>query len=331
MKYIHLKITITSIFFLFLSSCANNLQDLTSREPELKNRQTLNGYLALEYLQYSRDLSNKNRWYEANYFSKKGIKASRNEEVFAEVPENWGVDVTQIEEATLGRQKLVRLFANQKAQQLMQPHLAHLQLLYDCWITREKDPEQLADMARCKILFFRLDKEMNRYLEENSEEKKAEKIKEVKMIPIKGPEFTRFDIYFDLDLYKFNNKSDRVFAELLKHLASLNGDYRILVVGSADRMGKALYNDALARKRSLAVQTRLIKNGVPKDLIEIKSLGEDNPEIITEEGDQNKNNRRVGVYILKGKDNLSEIPLPLIDNYIYKQDILKARKQRGVD
>ena len=94
-------------------------------------------------------------------------------------------------------------------------------------------------------------------------------------------------------------------------------------------MGKKLYNDVLARKRALAVKTRLIKNGVPKDLIEVTSAGEDDPEIITEEGDKNKSNRRVGVYVLKGSDNLSVIPLPLINNYIYKQDVIKAKKRRG--
>jgi outer membrane protein OmpA-like peptidoglycan-associated protein len=314
----------TLLIFLFLSSCANKLQDLASREQELKNRQTLNGYLALEYLQYSRDLANKYNWRDSDYFARKGIKVSRNEEIYPEVPENWDLDNSQIEQATLGRQKLIQLFFNPKARQILKPQLAHLQLLYDCWISREKEPWQLADMARCKVLFFRLEEEINKYLEEQKPKK------EIKIIQITQPEFTRFDIYFDLDFYKFNNKADNTFDDLLRHLGTLNGDYKILLVGNADRMGKKLYNDALAQKRSLVVKTRLIKNGVPQDLIEVKSLGEDDPQIITDEGDKNKNNRRVSVYILKGKDNLSEIPLPLIDNYIYKQDIIKAKKQRGV-
>jgi outer membrane protein OmpA-like peptidoglycan-associated protein len=315
----------TLIIFTFLPSCANILQDLASRERELKNRDTINGYLALEYLQYSRDLSNKHHWLESNYFAKKGIKASRNEEVFPEVPEDWDLDDTQIEHATLARQKLVQMLLNEKARHTMKPQLANLQLLYDCWISREKDPQQLADMARCKILFFRLNDEMIKYMAEKNQKK------EIKIIPIKEPEFTRFDIYFDLDLYKFSTKADRVFEELFKHLETLNGDYKILLVGSADRMGKKLYNDILARKRSLAVKSRLIKNGIPEDLIATTSEGENDPAIITGDDDQNKSNRRVGVYVLKGKDNLSEIPLPLIDNYIYKQNVLKAKKQRGVD
>ncbi|MES2678044.1 MAG: OmpA family protein [Pseudomonadota bacterium] len=312
------------LLLIIQTSCINNLQDLASREPELKVRQTFKGYLALEYLQYSRDLANKYNWRDSDYFSRKGIKAARNQNIYPEAPEDWDLDSTQIEQATLAREKLIKLLYNPKAVQTLPPQLAHLHLLYDCWISREKEPWQLADMARCKILFFRLEDEINKYLEEK------EPKKEVKIIEIKEPEFTRFDIYFDLDLYKFNSKADKTFTQLLNHLEMLNGDYKILVVGSADRLGKKLYNDALARKRALAVKTRLIKNGVPEDLIEVKSLGADSPEILTKEDDQNKTNRVVGVYILKGKDNLSPIPLPLIDNYIYKQEILKTRKQRGI-
>ena len=325
----------TLIICLFLSSCASPLKDLSRHEQELKNRQTLNGYLALEYLQYSRDLSNKNHWLDSNYFAEKGIKASLNQEISPESPISWSLDANQIEQANIARQGLVQLFANPKARQTLQPQLAHLHLLYDCWVSREEESYQLAGMARCKVLFFRLYEEINKYLEEQEivKAKKAQEKaqEEVKVIQMQEPEFTRFDIYFDLDLYKFNNKADRIFTELFKYLETLNGDYKILIVGGADRMGKVLYNDALAQKRSLAVKTRLIKNGVPEDLIETKSLGENNPEIITKEDDQNKNNRRVGIYILKGKDQLSEIPLPLIDNYIYKKDVLKARKQRGID
>lgn len=314
----------TILLLIFINSCANSLEDLSSRESELKARRTLNGYLALEYLQYSRDLANKYRWRDAEYFSEKGIKAARNEPIYPEVPEEWDLDATQIEQATLAREKLIKLLFTQRAQEYLAPQLAHLHMLYDCWITREKEPFQIADMGRCKILFFRLEDEINRYLNDTKPQKPVE------IIEIKEPEFTRFDIYFDLDLTKFNSKADRVFFELFKHLEGLNGNYKIMIVGGADRMGGKLYNDALARKRALAVKDRLVKNGVMEDLITVKSLGNENPQIVTVEGDPNKKNRVVAIYILKGSDNLSEIPLPLIDQYLYKKEILKAKKKRGL-
>ncbi|MCE3255392.1 MAG: cell envelope biosis protein OmpA [Rickettsiaceae bacterium] len=319
-----ITIFLPALLLLFQSSCANYLQDLASREKELKARQNYNGYLALEYLEYSRDLANKYDWRDSDYFARKGIKAARNQEVFPEVPEEWDLDNSQIEQATLAREKLIKMTYNPKARQILQPHLAHLQLLYDCWISREKEPWQLADMAKCKILFFRLEDEMTKYLE------KKEPKKEIKTIEIKEPELIRFDIYFDLDLYNFNSKADKTFYDLFKYLETLNGNYKIMVVGSADRLGNKLYNDALARKRALAVKTRLVKNGIPEDLVLMKSFGEERPEIITKEDDQNRNNRYVRIYVLKGSDDLSVIPLPLIDNYLYKKEMIKIKKQRGI-
>jgi outer membrane protein OmpA-like peptidoglycan-associated protein len=301
------------------------LQDLASREAELKNRNSLSGYLALEYLQYSRDLANKYNWVDSDYFALKGIKAARNQEIFPEIPEEWYLDNTQIEQATLARTQLITLFYNQKAMQILTPQLAHLHLLYDCWISREKEPWQLADMAKCKILFFRLENEINDFLT-----KKEPVQKEVKIIEIKEPEFSKFEIYFDFNSTKFNHAANRNFIKLSKHLDEINGDYKIMIVGFADRSGKKLYNDVLARKRALAVKTRLVKNGVPGKLIELKSLSENSPKIITSDGIKNNSNRLVDVYILKGEDSLSQIPLPLIDNYIYKKEILKTKKQRGI-
>ena len=68
-----------------------------------------NSYLALEYLEYSRRLADKYRWNEADYFAKKGLLASNYQPIFPEVPESWDIGVSGLEEATLGRQKLVVL------------------------------------------------------------------------------------------------------------------------------------------------------------------------------------------------------------------------------
>ncbi|MFT6331740.1 MAG: outer membrane protein OmpA-like peptidoglycan-associated protein [Lentimonas sp.] len=309
---------------LFLSSCYNSLEDLSSRERELRNRHTINSYLALEYLQYSRELENKEKRKDSQYFATKGIIAAKNQEIYPEVPERWKLDITQIEQATFARQKLVALLYDQQAKKFLKPQLSHLQLLYDCWISREKDIKQLASMSRCKILFFKLEDEIHKYLaKENS------RIEDVKIIKIIEPELSKFEIYFDLNSHKFNSAADIIFVKLSNYLSFLNGNYSILIVGNTDRSGKKLYNDILARKRALSVKNRLMKNGIVEDLVTIQSFGEKSPEIATNANDRNRNNRLATVYILKGKDQISEIPLPLIENFIYKKRILDARKLRG--
>ena len=110
----------------------------------------------------------------------------------------------------------------------------------------------------------------------------------------------------------------------------MKGDYRLLLVGSADRTGQELLNQNLALKRVEVVKNYFIKNGVTEDLIETRSFGEDFPDIITAKGVQEQSNRAVGIYVLKGAKSFDGIPLPLIENFVYREGIEKARKDRGL-
>lgn len=319
------KTFLTIIVFFFVLSCTQRPQQSFDLEQELKSRHSFNGYLALEYLQYGRDLAVIKKNNDSKYFTDKGLRASRDEDVFPEAPEKWGLNSTQIEEATLARAKLTALLADPKIRQTLPIQLARLQLLYDCWVSKENYSWQYSDMGQCQIMFFRLEKEMNDYVADLKPKK------EIKVTEIKDPELSKFEIYFDLGSYKFNSEANKTFRELFINLEELNGDYRILLVGNADRVGKKLYNDIIARKRILAVKNLLVKNGIPQDFIEAKSLGDRSPQIITYKDTQNKYNRRVSIYVSKGKDSLDTIPLPLLNNYIYKKEIAKAKKERGLN
>jgi len=318
-----LKTIFLLAIILFQASCANNLYSLSSREKQIRQRSDFNAYLALEYLEYSRSMADKYNWSHSDYFAKKGLRAANNKSIYPEVPEAWYLDASQIEEATLSRQRL-QLLLVPDVKRILPIQLAHLTMLYDCWISKEKNPWQLGDMSKCKTRFFALIDEMEKYLADLKPKV------DVKTEEIKAPEFKKFDIYFDLDSYKFTEKANGDFLQLLALLLDLNGDYRILLVGAADRSGKELYNDSLARKRVLVAKEMLIKNGVPEDLIEINSLGETTPQILTKNNQTNKYNRRVAVYVLKGRDSLSAIPLPLLDSYIYKKEIEEAKKEKGI-
>ncbi|MDA0902238.1 MAG: OmpA family protein [Proteobacteria bacterium] len=296
---------------------------MTEREKNLRNRDDFQAYMALEYLEYARDLANKYNWRDADYFARKGLRSADNRENFPEVPEAWDIDNSKIEETSLARRRLQEL-TNPKAKQYLPIQLAHLTLLYDCWVSKENQPWQLASLSKCKVRFFRLADEMDEYL---AKIKPPENVKEV-VIP--EPQFNKFDVHFDFNSYKFNESAATVLLSVLSYLEKLNGDYRILLVGSADRSGKKIYNDRLARERVIMTKNKLIKNGVPERLIEIKALGERKSKVITKDQTQNKENRRVSVYVLEGNDSLLEIPLPLIDHHIYRQNILKYKKERGI-
>ena len=319
------KIPVILILTLFLqTACTNNLWRLVNRENELKVRDDFNAYLGREYLEMARDLANKYQWTDSDYFAKKGVKALNNAEIYPEVPEYWGLDASQMEEANASRTRLQFLLIP-RVKQTLPIQLAHLTMLYDCWISKEKKPWELAGMSKCKIRFFKLVDEIEEYMDNLKpvEMVKEEEIKE-------ELKFRKFDIRFDFDSYKFSSASDQDLIDILNYLKDLNGDYRILLVGRADRAGKELYNDRLARERALMTQEYLIKNGVPERVIEIRSAGEESSLIITKNNKQNKYNRRVNIYVLKGKDDLSTIPLPLIENKVYKEEIIESKSKRAI-
>lgn len=148
---------------------------------------------------------------------------------------------------------------------------------------------------------------------------------------IKEASFQRFEILFDFNSYKLNGKASKDLTSVLDYLLTSKEGYRILLVGTADRVGNVIYNQNLALNRANLVRNYLIKNGVPADLIELRAIGEDFPDIVTKKGDQQQLNRIVGIYVAKNADSsiFTDTPLPLITNKIYIEEVetLKAKKR----
>ncbi len=313
--------------FIFITSCAilgpSSFETLSSREGSLRSRTDYNSYLALEYLQFARNLMIGNSKYDAQYFSKKGLAASANLEVVPENPAKWDADKVQMEEL-VAMQKRMEILLTPQMQRDMPIQMAHLFYLYDCWASKEsKMIFRASDLSKCRENFYKLLGELEYYVEDLKKDKQPKTI-------IIEPKFERFEILFDLNSDKFNDKANKDFLEIINKLTALQDGYKLLLVGNADRIGKELYNKNLALKRVGTVKNYLVKNGVSEDLIATKSLGEIVPDILTKDGSQQQHNRTVAIYILTGAESFSAFPLPLIENAVYVKDIKKARAERGL-
>jgi len=317
------KIYLYFALLLFVTTCKTNLHQLATQENKLKINRYFSSYLALEYLEYSRSLSSNSNWWHSEYFAKKGLNVANGRQVIPESPISWRVDPLELEDA-ITAQKRMEDVSTYEIKKLLPVQLAHLTFLYDCWISKESKPVfRMGEMSRCKVRFYKLLDEIERYIEDMKRDRKPKTI-------IHEDEFERFEIVFDFDKFNFTDKANKKLIEILKYLAELNGDYRILLVGNADRVGKDLYNDSLALKRVGTVKNYLIKNGVAQDMIGVRSFGENFPDIITKNSVQHQLNRTVGVYILKGIGRFENYPVPLVENYVYKKDVIRARQKRGV-
>jgi len=202
--------------------------------------------------------------------------------------------------------------------------LAHLTYLYDCWISRESKAVFRSDeLAQCRVRFSKLLDEVEQYSDERVKDRQLK-------VEIIEPKFEQFEIFFDFNNSKFNNKANKDLLILLKYLSCLYGDYRILLVGNADRVGNEIYNQQISYKRAEMVKNYLTKNGVAENMIELRSVGEDFPDILTKDGTQQQDNRIVRIYVLRGAKSFKNFPLPLIENFVYRESLLKARKERGL-
>lgn len=314
-------------FLTILAACTPTsvlLNQLSSYERSLKTRGNYESFLALEYLVFARNLASIEDFETSEYFAQKGLQLRNNINVVPENPIQWEADPKQMEEMVLMQKRLEMVLLVPHMKFHLPIQLAHLTYLYDCWITRESKAVFRADeLAKCRTRFYKLMDEVEYYIDDLRRDKNPK-------VEIKAPEFKKFEIFFDLNSVKFNDKANKGMINILKYIRSLMGDYRILVVGNADRTGVKLYNQALAFKRAEIAKNYLIKSGIHEDLVTARSAGESFPDIITQDGVQKQLNRSVGIYILKGFGSFTSYPLPLVENIIYRNEIRKSRQKRGL-
>jgi outer membrane protein OmpA-like peptidoglycan-associated protein len=313
------------VILLLLFSCAPKaFEMLSSKESELRTRGGYQSYLALEYLDFARRLHSIKDTKNADYFSNKGLMIIAGQDALPENPIKWKADQAQMEEMILMQKRLEKVLNDKQLKFQLPIQLAHLTYLYDCWISRESSQVFRSDeLAQCRVRFSKLIDEIEHYGEERTKDRNPK-------VEIIEPKFERFEILFDFNSDKFNDKANREMIKVLKRISELYGDYRILVVGNADRVGNEIYNQQLAFKRAEVARNYLIKNGVGEDMVEIRAVGEDFPDILTKDGLQKQNNRFVEIYLMRGAKSFEKYPIPLIKNIIYRDDLLKDREESGI-
>jgi outer membrane protein OmpA-like peptidoglycan-associated protein len=314
------------LVFLLIASCAEpTIKVLSQRESELKTQGGYESYLALEYLEFARKLNLAKDEKNSEYFSKKGLEIIAGNEAIPENPIKWKADAAQMEEMVMMQKRMEKIITDKQLKFQLPIQLAHLTYLYDCWISRESSIAFRSDeLAQCRVRFSKLLDELEQFNDARGKDKQVK-------VEIVEPQFERFDIMFDLNSDKFNNKANSDLMVVLKRISELSGDYRILLVGNADRLGNELYNQQLAFKRAQVVRNYLIKNGAGSDMIEMRSVGEDFPDILTKDGDQKQLNRTVSIYIMKGAKSFEKYPLPLIENFIYRQGLIEQKNKIGLN
>lgn len=309
------------LLLLMVASCATNLDDLAMREDKLRQEEFYSSYLSLEYLQLSRALLQNGNYIDSEHFAKKGMLASVGLDPAPESPHKWNVGPDQFEDLVVAR-KRYEMIATIEMKNILPIQMAHLTFLYDCWVAKEAKPAfRLGEMKKCKDRFYKLVEEMEYFVQNLGKKPEIAEIIERSV--------DRYLIIFDFDKYKINSAARKRLIKVLEKVDKMDGNYNVVLVGNADSKGASLYNERLSLKRAKIVEGILRRNGVPKELIEVRVQGEDYPDLVTLDDTRQRFNRTVEIYIVQGVTEVKDVPIPILFNEAYRKEILAEKKKRG--
>ncbi len=316
--------SILPLMLLIISCQKSSLEILVEKESILKSEPVYESYLALEYLNFSRRLLAIDDKKTSAYFANKGLEIFMRKDIVPENPLNWQADHNQIKEMIFMQKRMEEIDSLSSLRFQLPIQIAHLHYLYDCWISKESKSIFLGDdIANCRVTFSKLIEEIESY----ANDLKKDKTPKTKIIEDR---FDRFEIAFDAQSSNFNDKSSINLSEVLSHLQKINGEYNLILVGNGDDNSNSLINQNLANDRLNNVKNYLINNGVVEHLISINYEGENLPDIVTNDLVENKINRVVAIYVFYQGKNFTSYPLPILQNLYLRDQISKAREQKGL-
>ena len=286
------RISLLLLLILIVCPSCSRLDRLGLIKDELETSDNFNDILALKYLRYSDILKKNHDYISSSYFAGLGLDAYYRKNKFS--------------------LKLDETLKDTKPETL-----ADLYFLFNCWMYFETQNKNLGEATICKDSFVKitnmLEKNKNVVLHDKiNSSSDGENIEflteEEELFFFQFAKQKVINIYFDYDNYRLNPESTTKLSAILKYINKLDSDYKIAVVGHADRVGRAIYNNTLARRRANTVYNVLVKNGVPKEFIDVSSLSSKSSKILTRQGEKNQHNRRVEIIIDTNYKNLDVSP-----------------------
>jgi OOP family OmpA-OmpF porin len=222
-------------------------------------------------------------WVDADYFSRKSLKAAGGETVQPEKNGNWLVPLEQPygfrTQLADGRKRLVTALdggARDRAPALA----ARAQARYDCWVEQMERDWRIGANGTCRAEFLAALDEMETGPKSGASMPPA---------PARG-----YNVLFDFDKSNLTSEGARIVdavADAIRH----DSMARVALVGKADLAGTDPYNMALSHRRADTVRSALLAEGVTRDRIDERWVGEREPPVPTADGVREPRNRVVTV------------------------------------
>ena len=271
---------------LILGACAGTrLEEAGGVSPQGSEFQTqlYDGYLDLASSEFD-----EGDYRDSDGFADRAIIAASGNRVEPEKIDARDLPAEKIEELSTARQRLIRALSSDAAE-AKPVEAARAQVMFDCWMQEQEENLQPADIEACRSEYFVAVGE----LETSAPPKKIAQ-PDPAPASLPGP----FVVYFDFDQAKLTSEGRATLEDVLR-AASASDFSKIVAIGHTDLAGDSRYNSELSKKRAKAVADFLIDSGIARSDLAVSARGQEEPLVVTEEGQREQRNRRVEVKFLR--------------------------------
>lgn len=113
--------------------------------------------------------------------------------------------------------------------------------------------------------------------------------------PAAEPPARDYLVYFDFDSAEIRPDAASILDRVAQGIFNI-GSSNVSLVGHADTSGPDAYNQWLSEQRAFAVRQYLLGKGIAAEMI-AKGRGEEDPRVVTKDGVEEQENRRVEIRI----------------------------------
>ncbi len=247
--------------------------------------------LQQEYIGIAQTEIDESDYQHADLFARKGIAAGNGEMVMPEDPANWMLTASMSDEFGSARQSLLAaLDGNGRTK--APGDAARAQAMFDCWIQEQdlgNEGHQPEDIEACRKGFRDALAAVEAAIVPEPEPM-AEPAP-----PPPEPPARDYLVYFDFDKTDIRADSASILDRMIEAMGEL-GSNSITLVGHADTMGPAEYNQTLSVSRALSVSDYLTGKGITGS-VSSSGEGESDPRVPTPDNVEEHENRRVEIRI----------------------------------
>ena len=283
---------------LFSFSCSSSYDRLSNIKSEPFNE--FSKHLFNEYKKKANFEANQmHDWDSAKLYSDKALQAINNNKIYPEEINSWKISNNISFKLNKSFNNLMAIY--EKALIIDPYNLAKAISSLDCWSEQLEENWQTWDIIKCRddyldamhTIYLNLKKEEQRKIENKINKNEVTKKNKSSIITKDKNKKIIHIVYFDFDhaiLSSVNIKEINNFIKLNKEDIE-----NFIIVGHTDTVGTKEYNQELSLKRSEAVKTILIKNGIQNKNIKIFGKGENDLSIKTEDEIPHPANRRAEI------------------------------------